>query len=151
MLNNYEISSDTYAIIAVNDKLTKIIEKENELYIEKSSLEIIKENCIFYGSSFNGRYECSKSIFKSSYKLPIVVEETTPIVFFPISSPKYTNSSWFALQNINHLCKHDSDTSVVFNCGKNILFKTSYVILKNQLLRATQLKCIMYERQRNKK
>lgn len=151
MLDSYEISTDTYAIVPVNDNVTKIVEKDKELFVSKSSIEIVKDNCMFYGSSFNGRYECSKSILKCSYKLPIVVEESSPIVLFPVSSPKYSNSIWFSLQNINHISKQGKGSKILFNCGKIILFDNSCIVLKNQLLRAVQLKCAMYERQRSKK
>lgn len=151
MLENYDISNETYAIIPVNNKVTKIVEKEQEFYVNKSSLDIIKDNCIFYGSSFIGRTECSKSILKGSYKLPIIVEESTPIVFFPVSSPKYSNSIWFSLQNINQISKDGKGSKILFNCGKCMLFDNSCFVLKNQLMRAVQLKCTMYERQRSKK
>ena len=51
----YEINRATLAIVPIDDKTTKIYEEENEYIVNKSSNSTIKENCEYYGSSYEGR------------------------------------------------------------------------------------------------
>ena len=59
---NYEINRDTLAIIPIDENTSKIYEEENEYIINKSSNSIIKENCEFYGSSYEGRCIGTKNL-----------------------------------------------------------------------------------------
>ena len=75
MLDSYEVNVSTLAIIAVNDKLSRIIEKDKEFFINKSTINIIDESCRYYGSTYEGRCDGTKSLLNYSYKLPIIIEE----------------------------------------------------------------------------
>ena len=84
--SNYEMNFDTMAIIPINSTETKVIEKEGEYIINLPSMKIIDNGCRFFGSSYVGRSEGTKSMIGINYKAPIIVEETTPIIFFPTIS-----------------------------------------------------------------
>lgn len=150
MLDTYEICSCTCAVISVNENMVKIIERDKEFYVETSSYKIIDNSCMYYGSSYIGRNEGSKNMLTYSYKLPIIVEETKPIIFFPISSPKYSNCTWISLQNIDKILKNTTGSKVLFKGGREVEFGCSNEIIENQVVRSTQLKCILFERQRRK-
>lgn len=150
MVNNYEISSNTCAVISVDDNLVKIIENGKEFYVKDSSINIINNSCMYYGSTFEGRCESAKRMLNGFYKLPIVIEESAPIVFFPISSPKHSKCIWISLQNIEKVSKCENGTLVSFVGGHNFSFDRSREVIDNQIARATRLKCILYERQSKK-
>ena len=54
-MKDYEINSSTLAIVPIGKDCSKVYEEEEEYIVNKSSNSIIKDNCIFYGSSYIGR------------------------------------------------------------------------------------------------
>ena len=76
MKNNYEINSETIAIIPVAQNVSKVIELHQSLIVNKSTTEIIDESCKFFGSSYLGRHEGTKNLIGINYKSPIIVEES---------------------------------------------------------------------------
>ena len=142
----YEITEDTCALIAINDSCTKIVELDNEIILNTSTLKILDYSCKYYGSSYNGRKEGSISILKNIYKIPIIVEESRNIIFFPISSPRYHNSTWISVRNIKSCRKIEKNTEIKFKNGKKMIFKISYSSLQNQILRASYLEMIFLSR-----
>ena len=80
-MDSYEINKDTCAIISVDKNITKVVEKNNEYYVNQTTYEIMDNSCQYYGSSCEGRIKGTKMILGSSYKVPVVVEETNEIIF----------------------------------------------------------------------
>ena len=101
----YEINRATLAIIPVDEKTTKIYEEENEYVVNKSSNSIIKENCEYYGSSYEGRCIGTKYLTGIKSKCPIIIEESRNIIFFPTTSVRTQQSSWIALNKIKNFTK----------------------------------------------
>ena len=108
MLDNYEINKSTLAIIPVESNISKIYEHDSNFIINKSVADIINHSCKYFGSSYVGRYEGAKNILGVSYKLPIIIEETQELIFFPTNSPRLDNCSWISLKNINNYIKNDN-------------------------------------------
>lgn len=146
MLDSYEVNISTLAIIAVNDKLSRIIEKDKEFFINKSTISIIDESCRYYGSTYEGRCDGTKSLLNYSYKLPIIIEESRSLIFFPTSSPKFNTCSWISLHNVDKIFRHEQGTRILFKNGYNLIVEYSYEIIENQLMRATRLDCVLQDR-----
>ncbi len=138
-MEKYELNIDTMAIIPLNSKETKIIEKDGEYIISSSSMKIIDDGCRFFGSSYVGRSEGTKSMIGVNYKAPIIIEETTPIIFFPTLSPRLEACSWISLNYVEKSLKKDNKTIVIFKNGQEIELDLSHKIFKNQILRASFL------------
>lgn len=145
-MENYEINRQTLAIIPLEDELTKIVEEEREIILRQSTLKIIDESCRYFGSSYEGRFEGTKSIMGISHKAPIIIEESSKMIFFPTTSPRLNTCAWISLNNIKNYYKDDVDTVIVFNCGKKIKFELSYGIIDNQILRSTRLEALLDKR-----
>ena len=62
MLNSYEINKETIAIVPINNNNSKVLEEENTININKNSSMIIDDSCRFFGSSYMGRHEGTKSL-----------------------------------------------------------------------------------------
>ena len=149
MLDSYEVNVSTLAIIAVNDKLSRIIEKDKEFFINKSTISIIDESCRYYGSTYEGRCDGTKCLLNYSYKLPIMIEDSRNIIFFPTISPDETNCSWIALNkifDINPVKDDKSYTEVIFDNGRKINVPISYKSMENQILRASRLESVIRNR-----
>ena len=145
-MDSYEINKDTYAIVSVNDDISKVIEKEDEYFVNKNSYEVMEDSCSYYGSSCSGRIKGTKMILGSNYKVPIVVEETNEIIFFPTEAINSPNCIWLSLNNIKSYEKCNGFTKVTFNSGKEIIIKMSTSSFEMQILRANRLGSIIKKR-----
>ena len=99
-MDSYEINKDTYAVMTINDGITKVLEKDDEYFVNKSSYEVMEDSCQYYGSSCEGRIKGTKNILGSNYKVPIIIEESNDIIFFPTETASSNNCVWLSLNNI---------------------------------------------------
>lgn len=147
---DYEINRDTLAIIPIDENTSKIYEEENEYIINKSSNSIIKENCEFYGSSYEGRCIGTKNLTGIKTKYPIIIEESRNIIFFPTTSVRTQQSSWIALNKIETYSKNQNKSKIKFKNNKDINVNISFYSLENQICRAIMLKSKLYDRKLEK-
>lgn len=146
MKKEYEINSSTFAILGINKNISKVIESDEEFYVEKSAMSIIDDSCKFFGSSYAGRFEGTKYLMGINYKSPIIIEETKNIIFFPTASPRTNECSWISLNNIVDYQKERKNTKLEFLNGYKLDLNVSYNIFENQILRATRLDSVLRRR-----
>ena len=133
----YEINSNTLAIIPYQKGKSKIIELNDEYIVNLTPYQVIENSCSYYGSSLNGRIKGSKNIIGSYYKLPVIVSERNNIVFFPL---KKGNCWWWI--NFNSVKYFEKTSNGVLVSFKNELKKNisvSYTIFNNQMLKCSRL------------
>ena len=99
-MKEYEINEETMAIIPINYNQTLVKEYDREYIIEKNAYEIMENSCEYYGSTYKGRLTAAKKMLNSSYKIPIIIEESQNIIFFPTKSTNHKDCEWIALNNI---------------------------------------------------
>ncbi|HPE14819.1 MAG TPA: competence protein ComK [Bacilli bacterium] len=145
-MNNYEINEETLIIMPISDKKSKVIEKSDEHIIDLTPNKIMENSCSYFGSSLMGRQNGSKYILGSNYKIPIVVEESKDIIFFPTTSPSLDNCHWIAVNNIKDIIKKERKTIIVFDNDQEIVIDIPYLSIQNQILRATRLNAILKKR-----
>ena len=150
-MKEYEINSATLAIVPIDDQVSKVYEEEEEYIIQKSANSIIKQNCEFYGSSYEGRCIGTKYLTGIKSKHPIIIEESRNIIFFPTSSIRTGQSTWIALNKIKKYNKTKYNSQVLFKNEKTIDLDISLYSLENQIIRATMLKSKLYERKLEEK
>ena len=136
---DYEITTKTCAVKYRDERSCTVIEGENEIIINKPINKYLNYNCNYFGSSLDGRLKSSQMILGMKYKLPIIIEETREIVFFPTTSPRNKDCTWISLSNIEKYEKADLSTVVTFTSGKKYKFDISFESFENQLLRASKL------------
>lgn len=144
----YEINEGTLAILPSNQKSSsKILEDNGEYIIESTPFEILDYSCRYFGSSYEGRKEGTKTILKVNYKVPIIVENSRNLIFFPTSSPSDDDCCWISLKNIKDIEESEYNTTIIyFNNGVNISIPVSKRTIENQILRASRLDLIMRDR-----
>ncbi|MBQ2947005.1 MAG: competence protein ComK [Bacilli bacterium] len=151
-MENYEISSATLAIVPLGDEVSKVYEEEYEYIVQKSANSIIKDNCEFYGSSYEGRCIGTKTLTGIKTKFPIIIEESRNIIFFPTSSTRTKQSTWIALNKIKEISKKAHQNSeILFKNQDRLDLDISINSLENQIVRATMLKSKLYERKLEEK
>lgn len=149
-MDSYEINKDTCAIISIDNNITKVVEKNNEYYVNQNTYEIMDNSCQYYGSSCEGRIKGTKMILGSSYKVPIIVEESNDIIFFPTESPSSVSCSWLSLNQIERYEDCEGFTKVTFCNNQSIFVKMSVSSFENQILRANRLESLLKKRISNK-
>ncbi len=145
-MKDYEINDETMALIQLGEEKTKIIEEDKEYVIDKSAYSIMDDSCKYFGSSYLGRVEGSKNMIGYEYKLPIIVEESRKLIFFPTSSPYSEDCSWISLKHVDNIEKNDNNTILVFKNGTKVKLNVSKASFNNQLLRSTRLESVLNAR-----
>lgn len=145
-MKDYEINEETVAVIPIDYYTTKIIEQDKEYIVNKKAYEIMDDSCKYYGSTYKGRLNASKKILDCSYKLPILIEESSGIVFFPTRSSLEEDCCWLNFNCIKDIIKKQNSSLITFKNNKTILLNISKLSLENQILRATKLTYIIYQR-----
>ena len=150
-MDDYEIGTNTVAIVPIDEETSMVYEDEEEYIIKKSSNSIIKTNCEFYGSSYEGRCIGTKYLTGIKSKYPIIIEESRNIIFFPTTSTRKKQSTWIALNKVKkYNKKNDNNCYILFKNDEKIPLDISYYSLDNQIVRATMLKSKLYERKLEK-
>ena len=81
---SYEINRNTMALIPISDDQTKIIERDRIFIIEENIMEIIKNSCEYFGSSYLGRKEGTKKLTGITHKSPIIIEESNNMISYNV-------------------------------------------------------------------
>lgn len=143
---NYEINEGTLAVLPSNEK-SKVLEDKKEYVIDSTPYEIMDYSCKYFGSSYEGRKEGTKAILDINYKVPIIVENSKNIIFFPTNSPSAKDCCWISLKNIKQIKEEEYNTTkIIFNNDISILIPVSKRTIENQILRASRLDLIMRDR-----
>jgi len=147
-MENYIINSKTIAVIGIDNNTCKVIEKDEEIIINKSSFSVIEDSCLYYGSSYQGRVDASNTLISNSYKVPIIVENINNLVFFPTISPNSSSCMWISIDMVfNNIVDKDTNScKIVFKNNKEILTNLSKYSMENQMLKSYILYSIMKSR-----
>lgn len=145
----YEINDGTLAILFNEQGKCEILEDDCQYIVDEKPYKIMDYSCQYFGSSYEGREKGSQKMLGSSrYKVPVIVEETKNLIFFPTVSPSSYDCSWLALNKIKKYEKSDQNTKITFQNNKEIIVPISYRTIENQVLRATRLESIMHNRKK---
>ena len=150
-MKDYEINEDTLAIIPKEYKKTIVYEKNNKYVIEENVNKIMEDSCLYFGSTLKGRQIGSTSLLNITHKVPILIEETSEIIFFPTSSPRLKECSWISLNNIKSYDRDKNGSKITFNDGSIVNLPISYGMLNNQILRSSRLQYMINQRKAQKK
>ena len=149
ILNSYEINADTLAIVPYGRGKSKVYEGKEEFIVKKSSLMIVKDSCLFFGSSFEGRKEGAKSLLGIDMKVPIVIEDTRNMIFFPTSSCVRDNSIWISYQNLLKYSKYnDILTTLYFKNNISVNVGCKCCLIDNQYIRCIKLEKLLLNRKK---
>lgn len=147
-MNYYEINTNTLAIIPISDKISRVIEINDEYMINKSPLEIIDHSCKYFGSSYKGRYDGANAVLGYGYKTPIYIEEVSNIIFFPTESAKSNTCCWISYSQIEKIYSINDNACIKFYNGYELFIDISMFCLKNQFIRSMLLKERMKKRRK---
>lgn len=146
-MDYYEINEDTIALIPYND-MTRVYENDSSFLVNKSAQKIIEDSCEYFGSSYEGRKKGTTNLTGMTHKLPVIIEESKNIIFFPTASPRINKCAWISLQHVLRYNKEDIYALVEFKNNKKLLLDISYASFDNQVLRASRLETVLRSRKK---
>lgn len=149
-MESYEINKETIALIPRENK-TIVYEEDNSFIVDKTPLEILEDSCEYFGSSLQGRQIGTTSLVGFTHKVPVVVEESFNLIFFPTLSPKNKSCSWLSYSHILKLDKFKNKTILQAKNGKRIIIDSSTAIIDNQMYRCSRLRNVLEDRKLEKK
>ena len=148
-LSSYEVNMDTLVIVPVGKNRSKVYENGDVFIVKKSCRKIIEDSCLFFGCSYEGRKEGIKSLLNIDMKIPIVIEDTRNIIFFPISSCIREDSVWISYQNLIKYAKYnDISTTLYFKDSIKINVGCKYCLIDNQVIRCIKLEKLLLNRKK---
>ncbi|WP_077211131.1 competence protein ComK [Bacillus dakarensis] len=144
LVDKYEINSSTMTVMPLSygsKVYSKIFEFEAEFISPFKPLEIIKESCGFFGSSFEGRKEGTRKLTGVTHKVPIAISPSNFIYFFPTSSPENMDCIWIAYHHIFDYKKGEQNSTIIkFKNNQFLQVPISTSSFQNQLVRTVMLK-----------
>lgn len=147
MINKYEFSKGTLAVIPNGEDSSLVLEDNDKYIIEQKPFKIMEDSCKYFGSSYEGRKEGSKGILGAEYKVPIVIEDSSNLIAFPTTSPHASDCTWISLKRVYNISKVDNySTKVIFDNNEEIIVPCSFRSLENQLSRASRLDLVLKNR-----
>lgn len=145
-MKKYELNEGTMAILPEEGRKTKVYEDSTTFQVDKSPYEIMEDSCEYFGSTYLGRQTGSQNMLGNGYKVPIIVEESKGMIFFPTISPLNEECWWISLNHIEQIERDGDNTKIFFDSGLELSIPISYRSIQNQLLRATRLQSILNKR-----
>ncbi|SET17086.1 competence protein ComK [Salinibacillus kushneri] len=153
ILNDYSIKPSTMALLPTRhfEYDTLVMEQEQEFYVRKTPLQLIKKACLEARSSYDGRREYIMYKTNFRHKVPIPVNPSLQIYAFPTRSPQDFNCKWIFFQHIQSLqhapsIKSSNEKSIItFKNGQTLGMGESYYLLERQMQRTGSCVLIMRE------
>lgn len=149
-MEKYEVNEETLAVIGLDKNQTRIVEQNQEYLVQDMAYEVMDYSCKYFGSSYVGRVDGSRKMLGANYKLPIIVEESSDLIFFPISSPENVQCTWISLKWVDKVYEQNHKTYILLKNGKEIECIASKQSVQNQIMRASRLNLILNDRKMKK-
>ncbi|GAA5416683.1 competence transcription factor [Paraliobacillus ryukyuensis] len=151
MKDNYEVNPVTVAIIAEKVDgyyVSHVIESNGQSsYVRQAPVQLIDFACKYFGSSLKGRQEGARTILNVKHKVPISIDPSSGMYFFPTASPQQPFCSWISHSFVYDLQRTPQNrTKIIFRNGKTIVLDVSYGSMLNQLQRTAQFRYLLEER-----
>ena len=144
---SYIVNYETLMIVPFGKGKSKVFERDDEFIVNMSVFSIIKDSCLFFGSSFDGRREGTKAILNCDIKVPIIIEDSKNLIFFPTSSYRDDKTVWISYNNLLKHTKYNVDETLLNFIGNiDIKVNVRYNRIDNQIIRCIKLDTIISRR-----
>ena len=143
LLNQY-IGVGTQALFPVFENgypLTKVYSVSGESIIQMSTIQLIKESIIRYGSDYDGAMKSSKHHLGKSYVLPLQISGHYKIYMFPTKACLQADCVWIALNHYKGCEQVDNQhTRIYLSHNTSIIVECKATILMHRFNKALTLK-----------
>lgn len=145
ILQTYVTTKKTYAILPAKqiDYQTIVLEEKETYHVNQSPLDIVKESCMHYWSTYEGRRTAVIQKLGYKQKTPIPISVTHNLCFLPTHSPTHMDNCWINRALVNRWERieknkrtSETQTEVVFNNWYRLELGISIHTLQQQMERA---------------
>lgn len=142
--SNYKMTLDTFALLPAFDidYQTRAITSKGVIRIAQPPLSIIKENCLYYGSSYNGRREAVLYHLNYQQRTPIPIHPSIGIIAFPTKSIKHADCKWLFFHAIRDIRKVNQKVYIEFINGQHLSINESVHTIRKQYDRASLVRAL---------
>jgi competence protein ComK len=149
-IEEYEINTCTMFIEPViygGKVYSRAVELEDEFLSPFKPLDIIKRGCDYFGVDYESRKRGTRQLIGYSRKIPIVIEPTNHIYFFPTASPLVPECIWISLEHVECYRRVSSKkTMITFRNKQSHTLPVSVSTIEGQILRCSLLKTKLLQR-----
>ncbi|MEH7014716.1 competence protein ComK [Neobacillus niacini] len=149
-IEEYEVNPFTMFVkpIVYGSKIySEIFEVEDEFLSPFKPLDIIRSSCEYYGSDYEGRRNGTKLLVGYAHKIPIAIDPTNRIFFFPTTSPNRQECIWISHEHVKKPVRiNPQETLILFNNNQSFSFPVSCSSIISQLERTAYLRTKLMQR-----
>ncbi len=145
----YEIDLSTLMLIGIDDSRTLVVTLEKEFIVDECAKKIIDNSCKYFGSTLVERIKATQRVVNIRSKVPIIIENSRNIIFFPLKSCREKSNIWISFNNLVRYEKKDDVTYLYFKENKVQKLDFSYYIIDNQVTRSLLLDYEMNKRRKS--
>jgi competence protein ComK len=149
-IEEYEVNPFTMFIkpIVYGSKIySEIFEVEDEFLSPFKPLELIKSSCEYYGCDYEGRRNGTKQLVGYAHKIPIAIDPTNRIFFFPTTSPNRHECIWISHEHVRDFERiNPQETLILFSNNQSYKFPVSCSSIISQLERTAYLRTKLMQR-----
>lgn len=149
-IKEYEVNPFTMFVkpITYGSKIySEIFEVEDEFLSPFKPLDIIRNSCEYYGSDYEGRRNGTKQLVGYAHKIPIAIDPTNRIFFFPTTSPSRQECIWISHEHVKDYERvNPQETVILFNNNQSYKFPVSCSSIISQLERTAYLRTKLMQR-----
>ncbi len=134
----YRITKRTVAILPCFDLIMQsriILEDGTEISTPLRPYQLLQLSCRQYNSSIEERIFVAKRVAGVKGKVPVVIEPTSGLVFFPTKSPKRDDCEWYAWSHVRDISTVEGvpTGTILTKDGREIPTNATPYVLRNQL------------------
>jgi competence protein ComK len=133
--SNTKITQSTMALIPAYHEVYKTIildQSGEKRYSTKSIREILEENCIANGASYDGRIQSVRKALGYDKKTPLMISQQDYIFACPTISPDHYDCIWLFYRHIETFSMLEGKPYVHFKDGNKLEVNCSLDTLKRQ-------------------
>lgn len=149
-IEEYEVNTCTMFIKPIDygaKVYTQIFEEDGEYLSPFKPLEIIKKSCDYFGCDYESRRKGTRQLIGITHKIPIAIEPTNRLFFFPTTSANRQECIWISHDHVeSHKRVGEQQTMITFRNKQSHLFQVPYSTISNQLLRTSFLRTKLMQR-----
>ena len=145
----YEIDLSTLMLIGIDDYRTLVVTLEKEFIVDECAKKNIDNSCKYFGSTLVERIKATQRVVNIRSKVPIIIENSRNIIFFPLKSCREKSNIWISFNNLVRYEKKDNVTYLYFKENKGQKLDFSYYIIDNQVTRSLLLDYEMNKRRKS--
>ncbi len=144
IVDDYEVNPYTLCLFPFEEGVniyTKIYELDDVYISTLKPLEIVKNSCKSFASSYEGRKEGTRQLTGITHKPPIIVDSHTSIYLFPTTSPLKDECVWMSHDHVSSHDKIDShNIQVTFRNRLELPIAMSDYSFESQMMRTSMLR-----------